>query len=133
MVDVATGFPSETMRRFDAERHTPAAKPRRRERSTPGTVKRRAPARAVVAELRDPADLPHSEDKPPPRLRIGDGFRAVAALATRLARLIGQTARSSTKISAAASGSMSLALMNVTTVRSVRPSTASTRLGRIVS
>ena len=58
---------------------------------------------------------------------------ALAALATRLARLIGQTARSSTKISAAASGSMSLALMNVTTVRSVRPSTASTRLGRIVS
>jgi hypothetical protein len=28
-------------------------------------VKRRAPARAVVAKLRDPADLPHSDDKPP--------------------------------------------------------------------
>ena len=65
MVDVETGFPSETMRPLDAERHTPAAKPRRRERSTPGTVKRRAPARAVVAKLRDPADLPHSDDKPP--------------------------------------------------------------------
>ena len=36
MVDVETGFPSETMRPLDAERHAPAAKPRRRERSTPG-------------------------------------------------------------------------------------------------
>jgi hypothetical protein len=140
-------------------------------------VKRRAPARAVVAKLRDPADLPHSADKPPapvadtssapfvleiagdPFLGGGDALvdtgellwledsptvasttagsandsALLPALATRLARLIGQTARSSTKISAAASGSMSLALMNVTTVRSVRPSTASTRLGRIVS
>ena len=48
----------------------------------------------------------------------------------RSARQIG---RSITKISAAASGSMSFALMNDTTVRSVNPSMASTRLGRMVS
>src|SRR4051794_3151423 len=66
MVDVETGFPAETMRPLDTERHA-RRKPRRRVRSTPEAVKRRAPARAVVDKHRDPPppELPDSDDKPP--------------------------------------------------------------------
>jgi hypothetical protein len=65
MVDVETGFPSERCGRSTLSATHP--QPSRGDASAqpPGTVKRRAPARAVVAKLRDPADLPHSDDKPP--------------------------------------------------------------------